>query len=312
MKASSVAPPPDNGEWIYEVKFDGFRMLAVKNEGDVDLWSRNAKPLNKRFPEVVNAISRLPLKHGIFDGEVCALDAAGQSSFQLLQNQAETPTAVVYYLFDLLVEGKDDLRSLPLLERKASLEQVMKSASDPLHRSLFFDANPRAILAKMKAVGVEGSIAKLKSSRYESGQRSPNWVKIKFQKSQEFVVAGYTLPKKSRQYFGALILGYYQEKRLVYAGRVGTGFDEKTLRGIFGQLKKLEIEQPQVEEIQEPSGRWRAKRSKPSDVRWVKPKLVAQVDFTGWTDDGVLRHPSFQGLREDKRPREVIREQIMQ
>jgi bifunctional non-homologous end joining protein LigD len=160
----------------------------------------------------------------------------------------------------------------------------------------------------MRSAGAEGAIAKLKDSIYESGHRSGAWVKIKFHRGQEFVVAGYTLPKKSRQYFGALILGYYRGRKLIFAGRVGTGFSEKTLKEIYRKLAPLECEVPLVEEIREPSGRWRAKGWKPSDSRWVKPKLVAQVQFTEWTEDGILRHPSFLGLREDKNPKDVVRE----
>jgi bifunctional non-homologous end joining protein LigD len=133
-------------------------------------------------------------------------------------------------------------------------------------------------------------------------------VKIKFQRVQEFVIAGYTLPKNSRQYFGALVLGYYDEKRLLFAGRVGTGFTERALKEIYQKLKPLEIKHPAVEEIKQPSGRWRPKGWKASEARWVKPKLIAQVRFSEWTEDGILRHPSFQGLRDDKNPTDVIRE----
>jgi bifunctional non-homologous end joining protein LigD len=161
----------------------------------------------------------------------------------------------------------------------------------------------------MRSAGAEGSIAKRKDSRYESGRRSGEWVKIKFHKSQEFVVAGYMLPKKSRKYFGSLILGYYRGKRLIFAGRVGTGFNDKSLKTIYQKLKALECDSPFIEEVKEPSTRWRPKGWKPSDARWVKPELVAQVQFTEWTDEGILRHPSFLGLREDKNPRDVVREE---
>jgi bifunctional non-homologous end joining protein LigD len=160
----------------------------------------------------------------------------------------------------------------------------------------------------MQSACAEGAIAKLKSSHYETGRRSDSWVKIKFQRVQEFVIAGYTLPKNSRQYFGALVLGYYDEKRLLFAGRVGTGFTERALKEIYQKLKPLEIKHPAVEEIKQPSGRWRPKGWKASEARWVKPKLIAQVRFSEWTEDGILRHPSFQGLRDDKNPTDVIRE----
>jgi bifunctional non-homologous end joining protein LigD len=308
MKAKTAPAPPHNGEWLYEVKFDGFRVLAIKNGREVELWSRNQKPLNERFPDVVKAVGKLRLKICMLDGEVCALDAEGKSSFQLLQNVMDKPQPVVYYAFDLLFEGGKDLRALPLMERKSRLEAVLLDAVDPIRPSTFFTERPAEILDKMKAAGAEGSIAKLKSSTYETGSRSGSWVKIKFHKGQEFVIAGYTLPKRSRQYFGALILGYYKGKRLVFAGRVGTGFNDKSLREIYRKLKPLECNAPMVEEVQEPSGRWRPKGWKASDSRWVQPKLVAQVQFTEWTEDGILRHPSFQGLREDKKPADVVRE----
>ena len=308
MKASTAPPPPYNGHWLYEVKFDGFRVLAIKNGKSVELWSRNEKPLDERFPEVVKAVARLLAGSCILDGEVCALNDQGKSSFQLLQNAEQTNHPVVYYVFDLLFEGSADLRKLPLLERKTRLEAMLLDAVDPIRPSTFFTKNPENVLRKMKSVGAEGAIAKLKTSVYETGRRSGAWLKIKFHKGQEFVIAGYTLPKKSRQYFGALILGYYRGKRLIFAGRVGTGFSEKALQEIYQKLKPLECGAPQVEEIQEPSGRWRPKGWKASDSRWVIPKLVAQVQFAEWTDDGILRHPSFQGLRLDKNPKDVVRE----
>lgn len=308
MKAATAAAPPYNGKWLYEVKYDGFRVLAVKNGKDVELWSRNEKRLDARFPVVAKAIAKLGVKNCILDGEVCALDPAGRSSFQILQNQAETDHPVVYYVFDVLADDKADWRTVPLLKRKDRLTAILAKAQEPIRASPVFSDDPAAVLEAMRKIGTEGSIAKLKDSVYEAGRRSGAWVKIKFHKGQEFVVVGYTLPQKSRQYFGALILGYYRDKRLIFAGRVGTGFSDKALREIFGKLKALEVEKPLVEEIQDPSGRWRPRGWKSSDSRWIKPKLVAQVQFTEWTDDGILRHPSFQGLREDKDPIKVVRE----
>jgi bifunctional non-homologous end joining protein LigD len=308
MKASTAPAPPDDGNWLYEVKFDGFRVLAIKNGRKVELWSRNHKPLGERFPTLGRAVSQLAVKSCVLDGEACALNDQGKSSFQLLQNAAVAKHPVVYYAFDALFEGSRDLRSLPLIERKARLQAMLLDAVDPIRCSTFFTQNPDSVLEKMKAVGAEGSIAKLKTSIYETGRRSGAWVKIKFHQGQEFVITGYTLPKKSRRYFGALILGYYRNKRLIFAGRVGTGFNEKALKEIHEMLTPIEVAKPMVEEIREPSGRWRPHGWKASDNRWVKPKLVAQVQFTEWTSDGILRHPSFQGLRKDKKPTDVVRE----
>jgi bifunctional non-homologous end joining protein LigD len=308
MKAATAPAPSHDGRWLYEVKFDGFRVLAIKNGAKVELWSRNIKPLNERFPEVAAAVAKLATPRCILDGEVCALDGEGRSSFQLLQNAADTGHPVVYYVFDLLHQGNQDLRRLPLTERKTHLETVLLKAVDPIRASAFFTENPAKVIDKMRAVGAEGAIAKLRDSPYETGHRSGAWVKIKFQKAQEFVIAGYTLPKKSRRYFGALLLGYYRRKHLIFAGRVGTGFNDKTLREIYKKLQPLASDVPLIEEVQEPSGRWRPKGWKASDTRWVQPRLVAQVQFTEWTEDGILRHPSFQGLRSDKKPADVVRE----
>ena len=308
MKARTAPAPLDNGEWLYEVKFDGFRVLTIKRGRRVELWSRNKNRLDERFPEVAQAVAKLSCRDCILDGEVCALNEQGRSSFQLLQNAGDSGQPVVYYVFDLLFEGAEDLRARPLLERKERLEKVLVNAVAPIRCSPFFSKDARKILDKMRAAGAEGAIAKLKTSAYETGQRSGAWVKIKFHKGQEFVIVGYTLPKRSRQYFGALILGYYRAKKLVFAGRVGTGFNQKTLKAIYQKLKPLECAAPMVEEVQEPSGRWRPKGWKASDSRWVRPRLVTQVQFTEWTEDGILRHPSFLGLREEKNPKDVVRE----
>jgi bifunctional non-homologous end joining protein LigD len=308
MKATTAAPPPNDGHWLYEVKFDGYRVLAVKNGRTVELWSRNKKRLDERFPAIVEAVAALPVQKCILDGEVCALDEHGRSSFQLLQNQAETNHPVVYYLFDLLAKGAKSLLELPLLDRKRELDAILLTAKPPIHPSISFTENPANILEKMRSVGAEGAIAKRIDSLYETGRRSGAWIKIKFHRGQEFVVVGYTLPRKSRQHFGALLLGYYRGKRLIFAGHVGTGFSHKMLRDIYHKLKALECTAPAVEEVREPSTRWKPPGWKPSETRWVKPKLVAQVQFTEWTGDGILRHPSFQGMREDKKPADVVRE----
>ncbi len=184
------------------------------------------------------------MARAILDGEVCALDKKGRSSFQLLQNAADVPPRLVYYVFDILFEGKKDLRELPLLKRKERLEVILLNAVAPIRPSLYFTQNPARILQKMREAGAEGSIAKRIDSAYEVGQRSGAWIKIKFHKAQEFVVAGYTLPQKSRQHFGSLILGYYEGKRLIFAGHVGTGFNHRSLKEIFARLKKLQIDSP--------------------------------------------------------------------
>ena len=165
MKAAVAPAPPEDGAWLYEVKFDGFRVLAVKNGKSVELWSRNEKPLNARFPDVVEAVKKLSAKSCTIDGEVCALNAEGKSSFQLLQNSGDVPTPVVYYVFDVLYESGKDLRDLPLTERKTRLEALLLEAVDPIRPSLFFTEDVKKILSKMEAAGAEGAIAKRKSIR---------------------------------------------------------------------------------------------------------------------------------------------------
>ncbi|MDE1169879.1 MAG: non-homologous end-joining DNA ligase [Verrucomicrobium sp.] len=309
MKAAVTAPPPHDGRWLYEVKFDGFRALAVKRGKTVHLWSRNRKPLEERFPEVAAAVARLPVRECILDGEVCALDAKGASSFQILQNQAESGAPLVYYVFDVLMAEGKDLRALLLLERKERLAAILARARDPVRPSAFFAEDPARVLETLRKLGGEGAIAKRKDSRYEAGRRSRAWVKIKFVREQEFVVVGYSLPRKSRKHFGALLLGCRDVRgKLVYVCKVGTGFNGKSLALLHKKLLALEVPAPRFEGFREPGGRWRPPGWKPSENRWVKPKLVVQVRFTEWTDDGALRHPSYIGLREDKGARGVIRE----
>ena len=308
MKATTTSAPPYDGNWLYEVKLDGYRVLAVKNGKAVQLWSRNKKRLDERFPEVAAAVAKLPVTHCILDGEVCALDGKGHSSFQLLQNSEEGVHPIVYYVFDVLFAGGKDLRRLPLMRRKTHLDAILLNAKDPLRPSIFFTEDPATVLRKMREVGAEGAIAKRRDSTYDGGSRSSAWVKIKWRRSQELVIVGYTLPEKSRQYFGSLALGYYEGKKLIFAGRVGTGYTAKTLKEIYGKLRKIEVAEPPVERIKPPSGRWRGPDWRPATTRWVQPRLVGQFEFAEWTSDGVLRQGSFVGLRDDKDPRKVVRE----
>ncbi len=307
MKASTLAPPsPDDDRWLYEVKFDGFRVLAVKNGATVELWSRNRKPLQARFPEVAAAVRRLPIRSCVLDGEVCALTPQGLSSFQLLQNQEEGAPPIVYYAFDLLWEGARDLRALPLMERKTRLDALLLRATDPIRPSTFFTEDPARVLSRLRKLGGEGAVAKRRDSPYEAGRRSPAWIKIKFVKAQEFVIGGYSLPKAGRKHFGALMLGHYVGTRLVFCGRVGTGFTAKSLKAVYDKMKPLEIDRPKIEAVTQPvPPGW-----KPAETRWIEPRLVCQVAFTEWTGDGCLHHPSFQGLRDDKAPSGVVREPV--
>ncbi|HEY8965489.1 MAG TPA: non-homologous end-joining DNA ligase [Candidatus Methylacidiphilales bacterium] len=308
MKASTTdAPALSDPRWLYEVKFDGFRGLAIKNGKKVALLSRTRHSLAERFPDVVRAVAALPVRSCILDGEVCALDPQGRSSFQLLQNSGEVPAPIVYYVFDLLFENAKDLRPLPLMERKRRLDALLLHARDPIRPSVFFTDDAAGVLARMRAVGAEGAIAKEKDSPYRSGARSPDWVKIRFSLRQEFVIGGFTEPQGSRSGFGALLLGYYEGDALRYASKVGTGFDGKSLARLHGLLVKQERKTNPFADGAGPT-RHRWSRGPLAKVHWVKPELVAQIGFTEWTGDGSIRHPVFLGLREDKPARRVVRE----
>jgi bifunctional non-homologous end joining protein LigD len=301
MKAATVASPDlSDPDWIYEIKFDGYRGIAVKNGEKVDLFSRTHLSLNDRFPGIVQAVAALPIRNCVLDGEICALDPRGRSSFQLLQNAARGTVPIVYYVFDLLFENGADLRPFSLTERKQRLNKLLLRARDPLRFSVCFCRDAEEVLTRMRRLGVEGAIAKAKESPYRSGARSADWVKIRFSLQQEFVIGGYTEPKGSRSGFGALLIGYYEGGRLCYASKVGTGFPEETLGRLHRLLRERETAHNPF------SGEAGPPRAEA--IHWVRPDLVAQVSFTEWTDDGAIRHPVFLGLRDDKPARRVVRE----
>lgn len=310
MKASVAEPPaPADPRWLYEMKFDGYRGIAVKNGRSVALFSRNRNRLDARFPQIVQAVASLPRKQCVLDGEICALDPRGRSSFHLIQNAEEGTAPLVYYVFDLLKEGATDLRNLPLLERKARLDALLREARNPIRPSAYFIRDIPRVLARMKAIGAEGAVAKSKNSLYETGHRSLNWVKIRFSLQQEFVIGGYTEPKGNRSGFGALLIGYHQGKKLIYASKVGTGFTAKTLTEILRLLKTRGRKTCPFAAYEAKRHRWT--RGPLAPTHWVKPDLVAQITFTEWTSDGSVRHPVFLGLRRDKPASQVIREPVM-
>lgn len=298
MQARLLKSAP-SGEWSYEVKLDGFRILAFKQQGSVKLLSRTHRDLTARFPEVAHAVAALKIGSAIIDGEVVALDSAGRSSFQLLQNDAaksERPP-IFFYAFDLILSEGSSLVDTPLEQRREELRRLIPRGKSVIRFSATLGSNAGEILPKVAALGLEGIIGKRIGSPYEPGRRSGAWIKLKLAHEQEFVIGGYTEPAGTRLHFGALLLGTYDHGAFHYAGRVGTGFDQKTLRTLHALLRPLRQESPPF--INPPP----AKRS-----HWVKPKLVAQIRFTEWTSDGRLRHPVFLGLREDKPAHKVIRE----
>lgn len=316
MKALLVEEIPAQGDWVYEIKWDGYRALALKSKGKVRLYSRRAREVTAEFPAIAEGIRRIPVKEGIFDGEIVALDEKGQASFQLLQNyknqsKKAQPHTLAYYAFDLLNLEQRNTTGLPLIARKELLEKVLKGVPEPVRYSAHFTGDPKVLLEEAQKNRIEGLIAKRSDSVYEPDQRSGAWLKLKTSLEQEFVIGGYTEPKGTRPYFGALLLGYHQEGELVFTSKVGTGFDHEMLAKLYKQFQKLKTSTVPFANVPTPRKGRSANglsRAEMQRCTWLKPELVCQISFTEWTDDGGLRHPVFLGLRDDKKASEVVRE----
>jgi bifunctional non-homologous end joining protein LigD len=319
MKAKLVENPPATGDWIYELKFDGIRLIAIKSHQKVSLLSRNQNDLSARFPEVVEAIKNLPADECVLDGEVVALDEEGRSSFQLLQalEMEGRKSPVYFYAFDLLQLDGKGLVSLPLEGRKSVLEKlcVAVAAGDDrgslIRYSGAIGGDARQLLKEVQRRGLEGIIGKLRNSVYEPGRRSGAWIKLKCVNEQEFVIGGYTPPQGARKHFGAVLVGYYKDRDLVFAGKVGTGFTTKSLATFHKKFRAEEgADCPFVDLPSKQNGQWvlGITPSMMKKIHWINPKFVAEIKFAEWTRDGKLRAPVFMGLREDKKPSEVLRE----
>jgi bifunctional non-homologous end joining protein LigD len=314
MQALLVDEPAE-GDWRYEIKFDGFRALAFKRGAGVHLLSRNNKNFAEKFPEIVDAVASLETDDLILDGEIVALDKKGRSSFQLLQgiDTSERPP-LVYYVFDILRLDGESLLKLPLDERKTRLERVLKNAPPEIRFSASLEGKVGKLLAHAQRLGLEGLIGKRPDSLYEAGRRSGAWIKLKLQHEQEFVIGGYTPPGGSRKHFGALIVGVYEGKKLICTGKVGTGFNQALLRSLHERFKKIPASECPFENLPDKNSRRYGQAITASVMKtchWLKPSLVCQLRFTEWTQDGRLRHPVFLGLREDKRASEVIHEKAV-
>jgi bifunctional non-homologous end joining protein LigD len=294
MKAVLTREVFSDPEWIYERKLDGIRCVAIKADKQVRLLSRNHLSLNARFPEVVDALESDPATRFVVDGEVVAFDGA-QTSFARLQQRGERPVPVFHYVFDLLHLAGHDTTALPQRTRKALLRGAL-AFHGPVRLTPHRNRDGEALFRDACRKGWEGLIAKRADAPYKHG-RSGDWLKFKCSAEQELVIGGYTAPKGTRTDLGALLLGYYDDGRLRYAGKVGTGFTRATLRDLAARLAPLERDgSPFADDVRE------------RDTTWVEPRLVAQVGFSEWTRDGRLRHPRFLGLRDDKSAEEVVRE----
>ena len=296
MKAVLSDEPFSDPAWIFERKLDGIRCIAIKDASGVSLMSRTAHQMNDQFPEIAEALEREPAEEFVADGEVVAM-RGGVSSFELLQQRHRRHVPIYYYVFDLPFLSGEDLRPLPLRERKSRLRRAL-DFKGPIrfnpHRN---GEHGEELFREACRKGLEGVIAKRADSPY-TGKRSRDWLKLKCHAEQELVIGGFTAPKGSRTDFGALLVGYNENGALRYAGKVGTGFDHETLRELGARLRELEQDEspfPPFKPI-------------PPGTRWVRPELVAQIAFAEWTRDGRLRHPRYLGLRDDKPAVDVVRE----
>jgi bifunctional non-homologous end joining protein LigD len=301
--ATLVDAAPDGASWVHELKLDGYRLVGrverVGRRNHVQLFTRNGLDWSERVPTLVASLASLPVKSAVLDGELCSLKADGVSSFQDLQNalSAGRESQLVYFAFDLLWLDGEDLRSLPLLARKEKLAAIL--AGSKVRYSDHVVGDGVRFFQRACAMKLEGIISKRAESAYKAG-RGKDWLKVKCIARQEFVIGGYTPPGGSRTHLGALLVGVREGKQLRYAGKVGTGFNQQSLRELHALLEPLEQDTPPFADP--PRG------APVRGARWVKPSLVCEIAFTEFTSDGRLRHPSFQGLREDKPAQAVVRE----
>jgi bifunctional non-homologous end joining protein LigD len=299
---------PEGPNWAYEVKLDGYRVLAIKSNGKVLLRSRNNSDFNAKYPGVVRALAALP-DETVIDGEVIALDDSGRPSFNALQNVGSSKLALIYYVFDVLIFAGRNVMAEPLSKRRDLLQvRVLPKLSEPIRESSQLNVSLSELTKAVKAHGFEGIVAKRLDSRYEPGQRSGAWLKVRVNQGQEFVIGGYT---PSRRNFDALIFGYYQGDKLLYAARTRNGFTPVTRGELYRRFQGLEVAECPFTNLPElRSGRWGVglTSEKMRQCRWLKPVLVGQFEYLEWTPDNHLRHARFMGLRDDKDPKEVRRE----
>jgi DNA ligase D-like protein (predicted ligase) len=308
MAAVSAAELPDGPDWSYEVKWDGYRAQAVKNGASVSLASRNLKNITRQFPEVVSAAAALHAKTAVLDGEIVALGADGRPSFQALHHASTEGLSIVYYAFDLLHLNGRTLTDRPLDERREALRTVVAGTrvllSDPL------PGTAAQIAAAVRGLGLEGVVAKRRGSLYAPGRRSDAWIKVRFAQRQELVIGGF---KPSATSFDSLLVGYYDGRKLMCAGKVRAGFTPHLRAQVFERIKGLQTSGcPFVNLPSARSGHWGEGISADDmkALRWVKPKQVAEISFVEWTRDGSLRHAAFVALRDDKAAADVVRERV--
>lgn len=297
MLVTLIDKPFDSPEWIFETKWDGFRMITEVRDGIATLYTRNGEVVTQRYKDIADAVTKLGVDC-VIDGELVAFDTHGISQFHLLQDALRKPTPLYYCVFDLMFCKGKDLRTLSVLERKQQLREILKGADPHIKYTRHVENDGIDFFHKAQKRKEEGMVAKRSASQYQSGKRTKDWVKVKIYHSQEVVVVGYTAPHKSRKFFGSLVLAVREDSAWRYIGHVGTGFDEKTLKELYERMSPLRTQDKP----------FNTKIKDEEETIWLKPKLVVEVKFSQWTTNGELRHPSYIGIREDKDPLSVVHE----
>ncbi len=308
MMAVPASLLPSGPEWVYEVKWDGYRTLAIKDGGRVTLISRNLKNVTSQYPSVVASVTSLAPTAAILDGEIVALDKQGRPSFQALQHRSATKHQIAFYAFDLLQVNGRDMLKVPLEKRQEHLARIVDGSSVLLSEPL--PGSPKQIASVVRRLGLEGVVAKRRNSRYELGKRSDAWVKVRFAKRQEFVIGGY---KPADATFDSILVGYYDQSRLWFAGKVRAGFTPYLRAEVFKLIAPIGMNTCPFANLPNAGGnssRWGEgiSQDEMDQIRWVRPKVVVEVSFTEWTRENNLRHAAFVALREDKEAQGVGRE----
>jgi len=300
MLATLITEPFDNDNWIFEIKWDGYRSVAYCNGETVELVSRNLKPFTDKYSPVAEALQQLGL-NAVFDGEIVAVNEKGLAEFQLLQNWQNTPGRLQFFIFDILWVDGYDITALSLIERKRILKELLPANNEVVKYSDHVVGKGNEFFNVAVSQGLEGIMAKKANSIYQINARSDDWVKIKVSLRQEVIIAGYTQPRRTRKFFGSLLLGLYDGDEIAYIGHTGSGFNTKSLEAIYNKLQPLITTECPFKKC--PKGNM--------PVTWVKPKLVCEIKFTEWTKDRMARHPIFMGLRVDKKAKDVTFEKAI-
>jgi DNA ligase D-like protein (predicted ligase) len=307
MNCKTVAALPEDKQWGFEIKFDGYRCIAVRNDSEITLFSRNRNALNDRFPNIVEALRSIDGDF-VLDGEIVALDGQGKPSFQLLQNARSPLLSAYFYIFDLLNQGGEALHGETIERRRKRLTGLLPESVDPLRLSPLLRASAGRILEEVRKLGLEGIVGKRNGSAYEPGKRSGAWIKLRTNREQEFVIGGYT---PGAHGFESLLVGLYENDKLIFVAKVKNGFVPLMRDQTFPKLQEIATPNCPFSNLPEKKGSRRGESltvEQMEECRWVKPELVCQVRFLEWTDAGHLRHCSFIALRDDKDASEVVRE----